>query len=135
MTTNALFMVLAVGAFAVLCVVAWHLVLVLKQVRRTAVAVEVFLESTRPRVEAATDKLDSLMGRADRFLARIEERQGVIATVVSGITQAVAGFTTGGKVVTTISAVLAGIREAWRSVRSSGEESTAGATPAGGNHE
>jgi len=134
-TTNAFFMALAAGAFAVLCVVAWQLVLVLKQVRRTAAAAETFLESTRPRVEAATDKLDSLIARADRILSTAEQGQGVLHTVVGGIGQALAGWSAGGRVISTISAVLSGVMEAWRSVRSTGEESAAGAEPAGGSHE
>ena len=135
MTTNAFLMALAAGAFAVLCVVAWHLVLMLKQARRTAFAVEAFLESTRPRIEAATDQLNVLIGRADRILAASEKGRGGIAAVLDGVGHALAGWSAGGRVISTVSAVLSGIMGAWRSVRTTEEESTAGATPAGGSHE
>lgn len=135
MTTNAFLMALATGAFAALCIVAWHLVLMLKQARRTAFAVEVFLESTRPRIEAATDQLNTLIGRADRILAVTEKGQGGVAAVLNSVGDALAGWSAGGRVISTVSAVLSGIMGAWKSVRATGEESTAGATPAGGSHE
>jgi len=127
-TTNAFFMALAAGAFAVLCLVAWQLVLALKEIRKTASAVNLFLESTRPRVEAATDRLDSLIARADKILSTAEQGHGVLGTFVSGIGQALAGWNAGGMVVSTISAVLSGFNEAWKAMRKPGEESTAGAT-------
>ena len=135
MTTNAFLMALAAGAFAVLCVVAWHLVLMLKQARRTAFAVEAFLESTRPRIESATDQLNSLIARADRILSTAEKGQSGLAAVLNGVGQALTGWSAGGRLISTVSAVLAGITGAWKSVRTTGEESTAGATPAGGSHE
>ena len=135
MTTNAFFMALAAGAFAVLCVVAWHLVLVLKQVRRTTLAMEIFLESTRPRVEVAAGRLDSLIARADRILSTAEQGQGGFAAVIDAIGQALAGWKSGSQFISTASAVLSGIMSAWNSTRSAGEESTAGAQPAGGTNE
>ena len=135
MTTNAFLMALAAGAFAVFCVVAWHLVLMLKQARRTALAVEAFLESTRPRIEAATDKLNSLMSRADRILHNAETSSGGVGAVLGGVGSALAGWRAGGKFISTVSAVLAGIMGAWRSLRTTGDDSTAGATPAGGSNE
>ena len=135
MTTNAFFMALAAGVFAVLCVVAWHLVLALKQVRRTTLSVETFLESTRPRVEVAADRLDAMIARADRILSTAEQGQGGFAAVINAIGQALAGWKRGSQFISTASAVLSGIMEAWNSARSAGEESAAGAQPAGGTNE
>ena len=135
MTHNAFLMALAAGAFAVLCVVAWHLVLMLKQARRTAFAMEAFLESTRPRIEEATDQVNALIGRADRILAVAEKGGGGLAAVIDAIGQALAGWNAGGRFISMISAGLAGIMGAWKSIRTPGQESSPGSAPAGGSHE
>ena len=135
MTSNAFFMALAAGAFAVLCVVAWHLVILLKQARRTAQAAELFLEATRPRVEAATDRLHCLIDRVDRILSKAEEGQSGFSAVLNGVTQGIVGWCAGGKFISTISAVVSGIMETWKAFRTTGQDSTAGATPAGGGNE
>ena len=119
---NVFYMVLAAGTFAVLCFVAYHLVLVLMQVRRTAASMEVFLESTRPRVEATADKLDSLISRADNLLSGAEQGEGLMSSIINGLGSAIGGFTAGGKVISMISASLAGIVEAWRALRERKEQ-------------
>ena len=121
MTNEVFYMILATAALAVLCVVAWYLVAFLKQARRTAAAAELFIESTRPRVEAATDKLESLISRADSLLTVAEGGKGVV-NVVNGLGSALAGFTAGGKVVSMASAAVSGILEAWRTIKANRAE-------------
>ena len=125
MTANAVFAAVAAGGFGLLCVVTWHLVLMLKQARQTAFALEQFLVTTRPRVEAATEKLGSLLGRTDRFMAKMEE----------GCGQAMSGWLTGTQAVSTISAGIAAIMQAWSKLSQTRTAPRAEAAMGGEAHE
>jgi len=132
-TANAIFAAVAVGVFGLLCVVSWHLVLALKQTRQAAIAMEQFLISTRPRVEVATERLGSLIGRTDRVLSSFEEgRGGAAANAFGMISQALSGWVSGAQAVSTISTAIAAIVETWSLItqakRTEGAQATAGGT-------
>ena len=135
MTANAVFAAVAAGGFGLLCVVTWHLVLMLKQVRQTAFALEQFLVTARPRVEAATENLGSLLGRTDRFMAKIEEGRGPGSGAFGLIGQAMSGWLTGTQAVSTISAGIAAIMQAWSKLSQTRTAPRAEAAMGGEAHE
>src|SRR5262245_60433534 len=95
----------AVGVFLLLCVVSWHLVLMLKQARQTALAVEQFLVTVRPKVETAADQIGTLAGRANTFLESAEEGRGGLSGVLGIVGQALGGWTAGSQLVAMIAAL------------------------------
>jgi len=116
MTASTIIAAVAVGIFLLLCVVSWYLVQTLKQARLTALAMEKLLVGARPRIEEATERLGSVLGRADRVLASLESGQGAGANVsgIMGIVgRAMAGWAAGSQAVSMISAAAAAIVETW----------------------
>lgn len=134
MTPNAILAAAAVGIFLLLCVVSWQLILTLRQARATALAMEQTLNGARPRIEAACDRLNALINRADRMLAVAEGGGGTVNAILGAVGPAVTGWKTGAKVISTISALIGGVVQAWSSFSKSRE--AAAPAPAGGqSHE
>ena len=134
MTANVIFAAVAVGIFLLSCVVSWQLILTLRQVRATALAVEQLINGARPRIEAACDRLNALMNRADRMLAAAEGGCSTLGTILGTVGPAVAGWKTGARAISTISALIAGIVQAW-SFFSKPREAAAPAPAGGASHE
>ena len=134
MTANMIFAAVAVGIFLLLCVVSWELILMLKQARATALAMEQTINGVRPRIDAACDRLDALMNRADRMFAAAEGGGGTVGVILSALGPAVKGWKTGARTISTISALLGGIVQAWSSFSKPREAAVP--APAGGpSHE
>lgn len=134
MTTTAVFAMLAAGTFVLLSVVAWYLVQALIQARQTALALEQFLNVTRPRVEEAADRLGAVLGRTDRFLESFEEARGSTSGMIAMIGQALSGWLAGIQAVSTVSAGIAAIVKSWSNMSKSRTSASTEAT-AGGIHE
>ncbi len=109
MTTQVL---LLAGFFVLALVVAWQLVLTLRQARRTAEALERFLEEARPSVLGTAEHLRSLLGRADRLTAAAEEGSRISSNL--------------GRALTVVTGLAAGLQRAWKLVfgRDPGPEET-----------
>lgn len=135
MTDNAIFAAVALGIFGLLCIVSWHLVLTLRQTRQAALAVEQFLVSVRPRVELATERLGSVIGRTDRVLASLEDARSGAAGAFGMISQALSGWLAGAQTLSTISTAIAAIIQAWSTLTQPGRAEEAPATVGGANHE
>ena len=116
MTASTIIAAAAVGIFLLLCVVSWYLVQTLKQARLTALAMEKLLVGARPRIEEATERLGSLLGRADRVLASVESGQGAggnFSGILGIVGRVMSGWTAGSQAVSMISAAMAAIVETW----------------------
>jgi len=109
---NAVFAAVAVGALLLLGWVAWYLIQTLKQIQQTARSVELFLDSTRPRIEEATARLGSVLDRTDRFLGGMEDGQGASGTL-GFVGQALSGWMAGTRAVSTITATIAAFTHLW----------------------
>jgi hypothetical protein len=132
-TSDAILAAVAVGVFLLLCLVTWHLVLALKQARLTALAMEQFLTTLRPRVDGVAAQMGALIGRADRLMAAAEEGRGGVGGILGVIGNALGGWTAGTQLVSMIAALIAGVAQAWSR---SAEEGAPSASPAsGGSHE
>ena len=138
MTASTTIAAMAVGIFLLLCVVSWYLVQALKQARLTALAMENLLVGARPRIEEATERLGSLLGRADRVLASVESGNGIGASVpgiVGIIGRAMSGWAAGSQAVSMISAATAAIVETWSALTRPKVSTEAQATTGGASHE
>jgi hypothetical protein len=133
-TADVILAAVAVGIFLLSCVVSWQLILTLRQARATALAMEQIINGARPRIEAACDRLNALMTRADRMLAAAEGGGGAVGAILGAVGPAVAGWRTGARAISTISALIAGIVQAWSSL-SKPREAAAPAPAGGPRHE
>ncbi len=88
---------IGIGFLVLAGVLTWYLVQTLRQAQRTAAALEQFLQATRPGIEESAERLRTILGRADRVMASVEEGGESVRTAIRGLTAPFTGRTTAGR--------------------------------------
>jgi hypothetical protein len=129
------------GVLVLLAVLVGYLVPTLIQIRKTALAAEELLRGIRPRIEAATSNLDSVLARMDRVMRGMEDGTrgitGVMGSVGSFLSHLRPPMTPGRGVsnwFAAISSTLSGVWQAWSVISRPGHRAAAAARD-GGSHE
>ena len=70
---NPLIAASVLAVVLMLGIATFHLVVTLRQTRRTAFALEEFLTGTRPKIEETADHLNAILRRTDGVMATVEQ--------------------------------------------------------------
>jgi hypothetical protein len=116
---------IALAAVGLLAVLVGFTVPALLQLRRTARALENFLEGVTPRIESATSNLDSVLGRMDRVMRGMEDGTrgitgalGSAGAFLSNLRPPAAPGGGASSWLAALSALLSGLWQAWSALAS-----------------
>ena len=119
-----IFALAAVGFVVVLAILAYHLVLTLRQTRMTARALEQFLIVTRPRVEDTVLQVNQILGHTNRIVEEAEQAEtGRVAShLVRQVGHLAAYARAGMQAVQMFKRLKSDVQEAWYETKRAGRQ-------------
>ena len=120
--TAWIFALAAVGFVVVLGILTYHLVLTLRQTRRTARALEQFLVVTRPRVEDSVLQVNQILLHTNRIVEQAERSDSgrVASGFVRQIGHLAAYARAAMQAVHVVKGLKSDVQQAWNETRSAG---------------
>jgi hypothetical protein len=122
--TAWIFALAAVGFVVIIGVLAYHLVITLRQTRMTARALEQFLIVTRPRVEDTVLQVNQILNHTNRIVVQAEMSDSgrTAAGVVRGVSHLVAYAKAGMQALQLVKTLKSEVQDAWTRSKSEKEE-------------
>lgn len=88
--------ILSFGTLFLASIITWYFVQALRQAQRTALAMEELLVDARPRLQATTDQIRSVLARADALLDRADKETSGLGGFLGAAAQFASGRGSGG---------------------------------------